>query len=166
MSGTSSRSGAPLLRGGVGRALGLGAISGLRSMSGPAFVSSSAAKDRVPLDGTRLAFLGSPIVSKLFLLAAAGELVGDKLPSTPSRTAPPPLIGRAGSGALVGAAIFASEGRRAAAGGAIGAAAAVVAAYAGERLRARLGEITDLPDPAVALVEDWVVLYTGYHLTR
>ena len=155
-----------MLRGGAGRALGLGAISGLRSMSGPAFVSSAAAQDRVPLDGTRLSFLGSPIVSKLFLLAAAGELVGDKLPSTPGRTSPPALIGRVGSGALVGAAVFASEGRRAAAGGAMGAVAAVAAAYAGERLRAGLGEVTDLPDPVVALVEDWVVLYTGYHLTR
>lgn len=148
------------------KAAGLGAISGLRSASGPALISRAAARGRLPLADTRLAFLGSPRVSKLLAVLAAGELIGDKLPTAPSRTSLPPLLGRAASGALVGAAVFASEGRRAANGGAVGALAAVAGAFAGEQSRALAGQKTGLPDPLVALVEDAVVLAVGGHLLR
>ena len=148
------------------RALGLGAISGLRSLSGPAFVSRAASRGYLNLEGTSLAFLGSPRLSKALLVMALGELVGDKLPATPSRTALPALLGRAVSGALVGAAMFTSDGRSAATGAAIGSSAAVAAAFAGEQLRALAGENTGLPDPVVALVEDAVVLFGGSRLLR
>lgn len=153
-------------RAAAGRALGLGAVSGLRSMSGPAFVGRAAAQGRLSLEGTRFAFLGSPRVSKLLIVFAAGELVGDKLPATPSRTSLPPLLGRAVSGALVGAALFASAERTAAAGGLLGGGAAVAGAFAGERLRALVGQHVRVPDPIVALVEDGVALLVGYRLTR
>lgn len=155
-----------MLSGAAGRAVGLGVVSGLRSMSGPAFVSRAAAQGRLPLEGTRLAFLGSPRVSKLLTVLAAGELVGDKLPATPSRTALPSLLGRAASGGLVGAAIFASEGRRAATGGAAGVLAAVAGSFAGEQLREFAGQKTGIPDPLLALVEDAIVLAVGGHLLR
>ncbi len=148
------------------RALGLGAISGLRSMSGPALVSRAAATRRLSLEGTTLAFLGSPLVANTLLVAALGEFLADKLPMTPSRTSPPPLLGRAASGALVGAALFASYGRRAAPGAAVGSSAALAAAFAGERLRALAGEKAGLPDAVVALVEDAVVLLGGSHLLK
>jgi uncharacterized membrane protein len=148
------------------RALGLGAISGLRSMSGPALLSRAAAKGNLSLDGTALSFLGSPRLSKTLLVMALGELVVDKLPATPSRTALPPLLGRAASGTLVGAALFASEGRRVAAGAALGSSAAVAAAFAGERLRVLAGEKTGLPDPVVALAGDTIVLLGGLHLLK
>ncbi len=148
------------------KALGLGAISGLRSLSGPALVSRAASRGGLDLGGTRLAFLGSPRLSKALLVMALGELVGDKLPTTPSRTARPPLLGRAATGGLVGAALFVSEGRRATTGAALGSSAAVAAAFAGERLRALLVEKTNLPDPAVALAEDAVVLLVGYRSMR
>ena len=77
------------------RALGLGAISGLRSLSGPAFVSRAACRGDLDLDGTIFAFLGSPRLSKVLLVIALGDIiVGVKLPVTPSRTALPPLLGR------------------------------------------------------------------------
>jgi uncharacterized membrane protein len=143
------------------RALGLGAISGLRSLSGPAFVSHAASHGHLDLEGTPLAFLGSSRLSKILILMEIGELVGDKLPTTPSRTAIPPLLGRAVSGAVVGAAVFLSDGRRATTGVALGSTAAVVAAFAGERLRARTVEKTGFPDPVVAIVEDATVLLVG-----
>src|SRR5215210_6792802 len=118
------------------RALGLGAISGLRSLSGPAFVSRAASRGGLNLDGTPLAFLGSRRLSTALLLMELGELAGDKLPVAPSRTALPPLLGRAASGGVVGAAVFVSEGRRGATGAALGASAALAAGFAGERLRA------------------------------
>lgn len=148
------------------RTLGLGAISGLRSTSGPALVSRAAATGRLSLEGTTLAFLGSPRVSKTLLVMALGEFLGDKLPMTPSRTSPPPLLGRAASGALVGAALFSSEGRHAAPGAVVGSSAAVVAALGGERLRALAGEKMGLPDLVVALVEDAVILLGGPRLLK
>lgn len=148
------------------KALELGAISGLRTTSGPAFVSRAASRDGLDLGGTRHAFLGSPRLSKALLVMALGEIVADKLPTTPSRTLLPSLLGRAASGGLVGAALFVSEGRRATMGGALGSSAAVAAAFAGERLRALLVEKTGLPNPAVALAEDAVVLLVGYHSLR
>jgi uncharacterized membrane protein len=145
----------------ISRALGLGAISGLRSLSGPAFVCGAASHGHLDLDGTVFAFLGSPHISKALILMELGELVGDKLPATPSRTSPPPLLGRAASGALVGAVVFVSEGRRATIGAALGSTAAIIAAFAGERLRALAVEKTGLPDPVVALAEDATVLLVG-----
>jgi uncharacterized membrane protein len=150
----------------VSRALGLGAISGLRSLSGPAFVSRAASREDLDLDDTIFAFLGSPRVSKALVLMELGELVGDKLPAIPSRTSPPPLLGRAASGALVGAAVFASEGRRATTGAALGSTAAVGAAFAGEWIRALVVEKTGFPDPVVALAEDATVLLVGRRSLR
>jgi hypothetical protein len=70
------------------------------------------------------------------------------------------------SGALAGAALFASEDRGQAAGGALGAAAALTSAYAGERLRVRVSEMLGVPDPFVALLEDGLVLLAGARLLR
>ena len=150
----------------ISRALGLGAISGLRSLSGTAFVSRTASRGDLDLDRTVFAFLGSPRISKALVLMELGELVGDKLPITPSRTSLPPLLGRAASGALVGAAIFVSEGRRASMGAALGSTAAIAAGFAGERIRALTVEKTGLPDPVVALAEDAAVLLIGLHFSR
>jgi uncharacterized membrane protein len=150
----------------VSRALGLGAISGLRSLSGPAFVSRAASRGHLDLDGTVFAFFGSQRIFKAIVLMELGELVGDKLPATPSRTSLPPLLGRAASGALVGAAVFVSEGRRAMTGAALGSTAAIAGAFAGERLRALAVEKTGLPDPVVALAEDATVLLVGLRSLR
>ena len=147
-------------------AVGLGAISGLRSLSGPAFVSRAASRGYLDLEGTPLAFLGSPRLSKALILMELGELVGDKLPMAPSRTSLPPLLGRAVSGAVVGAAVFVSEGHRAATGAALGSSAAIVAAFAGERLRALAVEKSGLPDPVVALAGDTTVLLVGLRSLR
>jgi uncharacterized membrane protein len=88
--------------------------------------------------------------------AAVGELIVDKLPNTPSRLEPPGIAGRFVLGALA-AGLFAQT-RRApwlpASG--IGAATAVVAAKIGHDLRAQLAK--QVPDPAVAVVEDTVAL--------
>ena len=149
----------------TGKALALGAISGLRSASGPAFVGRAANRGDMDLDGTTLAFLGSPRLSKALTLAQLGELIGDKLPVTPSRTAWAPLLGRAVSGGLVGAAAFVSGGRRPATGAILGSSSAVAAALAGENLRALVVEKSGLPALGVAIAEDAVVLLVGSRAT-
>ena len=118
------------------------------------------------LEDTPFAALGSPGVSRALRLLKIGEMFVDKLPLAPSRTSPPPLLGWAASGAFVGSALFVSAGRRAAAGGALGAASAVVGAYLGERLRLMGVERLGVPDPAVALLEDGVVLFGATRLLR
>ena len=142
--------------------LSLGAISGLRSFSGPAFVSRAASQGYLKLGGSPLAFLGSKRLSQALMVMALGELVGDKSSIAPSRTSPPVLLWRAASGGLVGAAPFISEDRSAATGVALGSIAAIAAAVAGEWLRALAGRKSGLPDPVVALAEDAVVLLVGF----
>jgi uncharacterized membrane protein len=146
----------------VPKALALGAISGVRSLSGPAFVCHAASRGDLNLAGTPLAFLGSRFLSRALVIMELGELVVDKLPMAPSRTALPPLLGRAASGGLVGAAVFSSDGRRATTGAALGSAAAIFAALAGERLRALAVEKTGLPGLVVALAEDGIVFLIGF----
>jgi uncharacterized membrane protein len=150
----------------IPRALALGTISGLRFASGPASVSRAASRGDMRLGGTPLAFLGSPLLSKALTTAQLGEMIGDKLPAVPDRTKLMPLLGRAAAGGLVGTALFVSKYRPAATGAALGASAAVVAAFAGEALRAIVGRKTGLPDPVVAVAEDAVVLLVGSRASK
>ena len=145
----------------------MGAVAGLRTMAAPAAVSRAAQRGDVDgLQDTPLALLGSRRVSTLLTLFEVGELFVDKLPMTPSRTSPPPLLGRAVSGALVGAALFISGGRGPTTGGVLGAASAVAAAYAGEHLRVLGAQMLGVPDLPVALVEDAIALFGTYQLLR
>jgi uncharacterized membrane protein len=88
--------------------------------------------------------------------AAAGELVVDKLPTTPSRLEPVGIASRLAMGAAA-AGLFART-RRAPwlPAAATGAASAIVAAKIGHDVRARLAQ--HAPDPAVAVVEDALAL--------
>jgi uncharacterized membrane protein len=138
--------------------LGLGAIAGLRSMSAPALLARSVR--RGDLDAPNVPVLGSPKISGLLALLAIGEMIADKTPFVPARTSAPALIGRLLSGALVGATLFASEGRRGNSGAVLGALSALAAAYAGERLRSA-GARKGIPDPILATLEDRLVLTLG-----
>jgi uncharacterized membrane protein len=150
----------------VWRTVGLGAISGLRSTSGPALLSRAASRGGISLQDTPFRFLASRKLSTLLQLALLGELTADKLPVVPPRTALNSLIGRAVSGALVGTALFASEKRALPAGALIGGLSAVGAALAGENLRAAVVEKTGAPDPIIAAVEDAITLTVGTRSLR
>ena len=147
------------------KALGLGAIAGMRSMAAPATLSRALERGDIgSLDATPFAAFGYSGVSTVLRMFEIGEFIVDKLPIAPSRNSPPPLLGRAASGAFVGAALFASAGRRAAAGGILGATSALATAYATERLRLQIAERLGAPDPVVALLEDGLVLLAGARL--
>ena len=152
----------------VWKTLGLGAIAGLRSMAAPAALSRAVERGDVDgLENTPFAALGSSRVSTVLRVFEIGEMFVDKLSViVPSRTSPPPLLGRAASGALVGAALFASRGRQTTTGGVLGAVSAVAAAYATERLRLQISERLGIPDLAVALSEDALVLFGSARLLR
>ena len=145
------------------RTLGLAGISGLRSMSGPALLAR--AVRRGALDAPNLPALSSASVSNLLSLLAVGEMIVDKTPFVPPRTSAPALLGRALSGALVGAELFSSEGRHRNSGAILGALSALAAAYAGEKIRSE-GTKKGIPDPLLASLEDRLVLSLGTRLLR
>jgi uncharacterized membrane protein len=138
-------------------ALLIGVICGLRSMTGPAAVSWAARLGWLHLQGTWLAFLGHVATPFVFTVLALGELTADKLPKTPSRTAPGPFIGRVVCGALCGAALGASGGSLG--GGLVaGALGAVIGTLGGYQARMRLVKATGGKDLPIALLEDLVAI--------
>jgi len=109
------------------RAAGMAGITGSRTALGPALAVRRSGRSGWPR-------------ASVYLMAAL-ELLGDKLPRTPNRTAPIGLALRIVSGAGVARMMLDGRGRgRAAAAGALllGAAAAIAAAFAGLRLRQAL----------------------------
>ena len=106
-------------------------------MTAPAAVSWAARAGWLNLTSTGLAFLGSAITPWILTALALAELVADKLPTTPSRKAPPGFVARIVTGAFSGAAIAAAGGSpvTGAIGGAIG---AVIGTLGGHACRARL----------------------------
>ncbi|NIP78133.1 MAG: DUF4126 domain-containing protein [Gemmatimonadetes bacterium] len=137
-------------------AAGLGAVTGLRSMAGLAMTARELSGRRVPRRAGRLhRWLARDAVAATLGVMAVGELIVDKLPGVPDRVGPGPLGGRTTLGALLGA--LAVDGNRLA-GAAVGAAAAVTAAYGGWFLRREFGRATMLPDPFVAVAEDALAL--------
>jgi len=126
-------------------------------MMAPAVVSWGARLGLLHLDGTPLAFLGFPITSYIFTVLAAGELVADKLPTTPSRKALAPFVGRIGTGALSGAAIGAASGGLL--GGLLaGVLGGVAGTLGGYEFRARLVKAIGGNDLPIAILEDVIAI--------
>ena len=122
-----------------------------------AAVSWAAHGGWLPLRHTPLAFLGSTAAPYIATLLALGELINDKLPTTPSRKAPPSFVVRILVGAFCGAAI-AWSGGGAVAGGAAGAVGAVVGTLGGYEFRKRLVQATGGKDLPIALLEDAIAV--------
>jgi len=135
----------------------IGVVAGLRSMTPLAVVSWTARLGWIHTENTWLAFFGAAPTAWIFSVCAAGELVADKLPKTPSRKAPPGFIARLISGALCGAALGASSGAIAGAliAGMIG---AVAGTLGGFEFRARLVRATGGKDLPIALLEDAIAI--------
>jgi uncharacterized membrane protein len=134
-------------------AAAIGAVTGLRSMMGPAAVSQGASRKMLRLREPATEFLGTEMAANILSALAATELVADKMPFTPDRTLPPSLMLRAASGALCGAAVASAMRASAVHGAILGSAAAVGAAFAGREFR-RMGQRQKWPAAPVALVED------------
>lgn len=145
-------------------ALGIGFVAGLRSLTAPAAVSWAACYGVLDLHGTPLAFMSSRVAVALFSLLALAEYVADKLPRTPNRTRPGPLIGRIVLGGLAGASLAASAQQSLLAGAALGGVGAVIGAFAGYQIRARVVRSLRVRDMVVAVLEDIVALCLGFLL--
>lgn len=132
----------------------LGVSAGLRSFTPVAVTAWFARMGRLPVANTWASWIAHPASVGLFTAAALGEYIGDKLPKTPNRTEPLPLLGRLALGGMVGA-ILATAFRRPILGGlAMGAVGAVAGTYGGFYLRRGLTRTAGLPDLPVALSGD------------
>jgi len=139
----------------------IGIVSGMRSLTAPAVSAWAAHGNWLNLAGTRLAFMGSTAAVAIFTVLAIVELIADKLPSTPSRTAPVGLIARLVSGALSGACVGVSAGQSPAPGAILGAAGGLAGAFAGYQWRTELVKALKVPDFVIALVEDAIAIGAG-----
>ncbi|HEY0593172.1 MAG TPA: DUF4126 family protein [Thermoanaerobaculia bacterium] len=139
-------------------AVTLGAVAGMRTMTAPAAVSMrlqgrfwSWRRNRAET------FLRKRMVHRALLVAAAAELVGDKLPFAPDRIRILPLAARAASGALAGWAL-ARDRDAAVRYAAAGAVTAVAVAWAAWGVRRLVATRSRIPDPVIGIVEDAIAI--------
>jgi len=139
----------------------LGCICGLRSLTAPAVVCWAAHFGWLRFDGTPLAFLDRPVMLIAVTVLAIGELIGDKLPKTPSRTAPLGLTARVVLGGASAAALAVSARSGVPLAALAGAIGGVAGAFGGYNVRHFLVAKKHLPDFVVALAEDAVAIVGG-----
>lgn len=141
-------------------ALLIGVVAGLRSLTAPAVVAWAAFLGWIDLHGTWASWMANVITAVVFTVLAVGELVNDKLPKTPARTAAPIFAARIITGGFAGAVLgawphwtFSALGS-----GVIG---AVLGTLGGYQARKRLAAVAgkDLP---IALLEDAVAIVGGF----
>ncbi len=137
-------------------ALFIGITAGLRALAPVAAVSWAAHLGWLQLQGTWLAFLGSSVTAYVATALALAELVGDKLPKTPSRKVPLQFGTRIVTGALCGAAFGAPSGGTIL-GLFLGAIGAIIGTFGGAAARAQLATAFGKDLPA-ALLEDVVAV--------
>jgi uncharacterized membrane protein len=135
----------------------IGFFAGLRSLTAPAATAWAVYLGWLKLERP-LSFIGSVPAVAIFTLLAVVELVADKLPQTPSRTAPPGLIARIVMGGLAGACVSAGGGQGIFLGVLLGAAGGVVGCFAGYQVRTRLVKALGARDIYIALAEDLVAI--------
>ncbi|OGX82045.1 hypothetical protein BEN47_05320 [Hymenobacter lapidarius] len=142
--------------------VGFATLAGMRSMSAPAFLSHYLSRQpHAGLAGSRLRFMQKPATATVLKVLAAGELVADKLPTTPDRTAPPVLLGRLLSGALVGAVWYRARHGSALSGGVLGGLTAIAATFVSYALRTGISEESGVPVALVGVGEDALVMAGG-----
>ena len=135
----------------------IGVFAGLRSLTPPALIAWAVYLGWLQLTGP-LALIGSIVAVVIFTLLALGELVADKLPQTPSRTAPVGLIARIVTGALPGACIAAAGGVTLLAGAGLGASGGVAGCFGGYQARKRIVQALGIRDIYIAVIEDLVAI--------
>lgn len=149
------------------QAAGLGIIAGMRTFAAPIVLSHVYSRHPAKqLKSTSFSLLQNTPTSKVLKVLGAAELIGDKLPFAPNRTSIGGLTGRFVSGALCGAAVYKANRQKPLLGGLIGGVAAIGSAFGCMFLRLSFGKKTKIPDAAIGLMEDVIVIYTGTVLAK
>ena len=145
----------------------LGMMTGLRTMTPMAvlcwFAYFGSDGGHLPLGGTWAFWAAKLVTAIVFTVLAVGEYIGDKLPKTPSRTAPGPLIARLVFGGLVGAIAATGVKGSTIEGILLGVAGALAGTFLGYQLRKYLVEWSGRPDWNIAVLEDAFALVVSIY---
>ncbi len=108
----------------------------------------------------------SKTVANTLKILAIGELIVDKLPSTPNRIKPAGIAFRCLAGALAGASINKATGGKVITGALLGATSAFASTYLSYMLRKTTVKNTGIIDPLIGAIEDALVIGAGIGLTE
>jgi uncharacterized membrane protein len=132
----------------------LGVVTGMRSMTAMAVLCWFAYAGYLPLDGTWASWAGKLTTAIVFTVLALGEYVADKLPKTPNRTAPGPLLARVVIGGLVAAIVAAGLDASGVEAVILGVGGALIGTFAGYLVRREIVLRLGCKDWPVAVAED------------
>jgi uncharacterized membrane protein len=142
-------------------ALGIGIVAGLRALTAPATVSWAAHLGWIQLAGSHLSWMSSIITAAILTLLAIAEIVNDKLPKTPPRTAPPSIVIRMVMGGFAAATLSVGIGGSLWIGALLGAVGALIGTFGGYYVRTGVVKALHSPDFVIALLEDAVAIGGG-----
>jgi uncharacterized membrane protein len=132
----------------------LGLTTGLRTFTPMAVLCWFAWLGYLPVDGTWAAWTGKFWIAVVFTVLAVGELIGDKLPRTPNRTAPGPLLARLVFGGLGGAICATGMNGPGLEGALLGVVGALLGSFGGFMVRRDIVDKLGCADWPIALAED------------
>jgi len=139
-------------------AFAIGVIAGLRALTGPAVICWMAHFGVIHLAGSRLSFLATAAAVAVFTLLAVVEIVNDKLPKTPPRTAVVSLGARTVMGILAGSALAMAGGGSVPICAVLAVVGAFIGTYGGYFARTGAVRALGTPDLVIALAEDAVAI--------
>jgi uncharacterized membrane protein len=132
----------------------LGLVTGLRTMTAMAVLCWFAYAGQLSVEDSWAGWSAKLLTAIIFTALAVGEYVGDKLPKTPNRTSPFPLIARLVFAGLVGAIVAAGLNGSGVEGVILCVLGALIGAFAGILIRREIVLKLRCKDWPVALVED------------
>jgi uncharacterized membrane protein len=135
----------------------IGFLAGLRALTPPAVLAWAIHLGWFT-PGSSLSWVGSTLTVLILTALALAELVADKLPKTPNRTAPPGLIARIVTGGFCGLCIALSGNHGAIVGALLGSAGAIAGTFTGYKARTGAVKALRVPDLYVALTEDLICI--------
>ena len=136
----------------------LGLATGMRAMTSIAVCCWFARFGLLPVSGTWAFWIANPVSVAVFTLAAIGELIGDKLPRTPARSAPLGLVSRLAFAGLVGAIVATTLQNSIPIGALLAIFGALIGTYGGYLARRDLVRNFGCRDWPVAVLEDFLTL--------
>ncbi len=141
----------------------IGLLTGSRSLTPAAAIAWATYLGWMHLPRS-LAWIGTLTAVVVFSALALFELINDKRPSTPARTAPPGLIARVVMGAFGGTCVAAALGAGLAVGLALGIVGALVGTFGGYQARTGLVKALGTRDLYMALLEDAITIAASFFL--
>ena len=132
----------------------LGMMTGVRAMTPIAVLCWFAFRNDLPVGGTWAFWSAKLVTVVVFTALALGEYVGDKLPQTPNRTAPGPLVARLAFAGLVGAIAATGVKGSLIEGVLLGVLGGAIGSFLSYHVRKHLVQRSGRPDWNIAVIED------------